>query len=226
MTAPFAPEPAPENDNGLVADEYARLRTVDRRESELMLTAMAEAEIACYIAVPEHDEQRTREMFVDARARSRADEIADEAHARFVRRRVALDSDEVDSRFAEIIGSFGGPSEVPDRAAEPGPSPLADTGDAPEAWRAAARDMLDEPPEEEHFEPPPPEPLPRPTGRVVAGVLLMIAGCVFVFVPSSVPLAGTATLAIGVLLLGAGLGWLVMQLKDRPDDPFDDGSRV
>lgn len=231
MSAPFAPEPDAERDNGLRADAYRRLRSIDVRECEILLEAMADAQIACYTAVPDNPQQATRDVFVDASARHRADEVADEAHRRYAGRCVSLDSAEVDSRFAELIGTFNGPSDVPDLP-EPEPQappePSSESAEPPAGWRTADGDWLAEAPldDDDHFEPPPPEPLPRPTRKVAIGILLMIAGCVSLFAPTTMPVSATSALVIGVLLLGAGTGWLVLQLRDRPDDPFDDGSRV
>ncbi|WP_153504820.1 hypothetical protein [Cumulibacter manganitolerans] len=248
MTTPPA-QPAPEHDNGIVAQRYQKLRSVDRRECEQLLRAMAEAGIACYTAVPPTDSAPTREVFVDADLHARAAEVADQAHRRYAGRRIAIDASEVDVRFAELISLFGdpveprdaGPSEVErteprastaevdtdvDRPVDP--APRSPEPRATEPWRAPADaqpELLDED-DEGHFEPPPPEPLPKPTRRVVVGILLMIAGCVALFAPGSVPLSGTASLVLGVLLLGAGVGWLVWQLREHPEDPFDDGSRV
>lgn len=226
MTTPPAPQPAPEHDNGIVAQRYRRLRSVDRRECEALLRAMGEAGIACYTAVPHSATAATREVFVDADLQARAAEVADEAHRRYAGRRIAIDASEVDSRFAELIAAFGDPEP---RTPEPRtPEPRTPEPRAAEPWRSRADEqpeLLDED-DEGHFEPPPAQPLPKPTRRVVVGILLMIAGCVALFAPGSVPLSGTASLVLGVLLLGAGVGWLVWQLREHPDDPFDDGSRV
>lgn len=234
MSTPFAPEPVPERDNGLVADAYRRLRTVERRECDTLLEAMARAEVACYTALPENGDYAKREIFVDAGKQALASAIADATHARFASRRVHLDADEVDSRFAELVGSLDAtPPAPPTDAPTPSEPPAGrPTGAGPDEtahpWRGTGSDWLDvhDADDDEHYEPPPPSPLPQPSRKVIAGILLMIAGAVAVFAPSSIPIPGTAALVAGVLLLGAGTVVLVLQLRDQPDDPFDDGARV
>lgn len=229
MNSQFAPEPRHERDNGLAAQRYVRLRTVDVRECDTLLAAMKDAEIACYTAIPHEHATSTREVFVDAAKTDRAAAVADAAHQRYAGRRVAIDADEVDARFAELIGTFDGPSDVPDPPeTTPDPPARGPADEPPEVWRSSDGDWLAEPPEDEddHFVPPPPQPLPKPTRKVVVGILLMVAGCVSLFAPATMPISSAAALVVGVLLLGAGVAYLVMQLRDRPEDPFDDGSRV
>lgn len=234
MSAPLGPDRRPDRQNGFVAASYAWLRKVDTRECDALLQAMAVAEIACYTAVPAADADRTRDVYVDERKTTDAAAVADAAHRRYAGRRVALDPREIDTRFAELISSLDGPSDVPDPSAAPAPGgdepatrgPRA--GEKTEGWRQADGDSLAdiEDDEEDGYQPPPPDPLPRPTSRVVGGILMLVAGCIALFSPAVLPIPSTVSVVLGVTLIGGGVGWLLMQLRDRPENPFDDGARV
>lgn len=237
MSSAIGPEPRPDRQNGLVAASYTYLRQIDIEDAEAMLRAMQEANIACYTAVPAQDGNRLRDLFVDEGKKVEASVVASSAHDAPTARRITLDAKEVDERFAELVGLLDGPSHVPDapeppqQQAQPAED-TASTGPRPDeptdGWRRGETDWISalDAEQAEGYEPPPPEPMPRPTSRVVGGILLMIAGCIALFSPTVLPISVTASVVLGVTLLGAGLGWLLMQLGDRPDDPFDDGARV
>lgn len=237
MSSAIGPEPRPDRQNGLVAASYSWLRQIDIEDAENLLRAMQEANIACYTAVPAQDADRLRDVFVDEGKKIDASVVALSAPDASASRRITLNADEVDERFAELVGLLDGPSQVPD-APEPPQQPQPRVEDAPsgtphpdeptDGWRRGETDWISalDAEQEEGYEPPPPEPVPRPTSRVVGGILLMIAGCIALFSPTVLPIAVTASVVLGVTLLGAGLGWLLMQLGDRPEDPFDDGARV
>ncbi|MFV0534557.1 MAG: hypothetical protein ACK5MR_12995 [Cumulibacter sp.] len=223
------PEGRPDRHNGLIAASYTRLRSIQRHETESLLAAMSDARIACYVA--RSDSPDTREVYVDGDKVSYAAAVADEAHREYGARRVTLDPQEVDARFAEIIGTLDGPSHVPDRP-EPDVAAREASPEAPDGpssgWREADGDWLAEieDDEDEGYEPPPPPPMPKPTSKVVIGIVLLIAGCIALFSPTVLPISFTLSVVIGVVLIGGGVGYLLMQLRDRPDDPFDDGARV
>lgn len=235
MNAPTGPDHRPDRQNGLVAASYSLLRNVDLRECEILLEAMEKSQIACYTTIPVANAERTRDVFVDDTRTDDAAAVADAAHHAYANRRIALDAQEIDERFAELIGSFNGPSQVPDTPTtfEPVADPPATlgplVGEKTEGWRRADGDWLaetEEDSDDEGYEPPPPDPLPRPTSRVVGGILLLIAGCISLFSPAVLPIPATMALVLGVALIGGGVGYLLMQLRDRPENPFDDGARV
>ena len=137
------PEPRPRRrrgrrDNGLDAASYVKVRLVDPRVGEHLLDVLREARVAAYLdPVVGNDPYRLVEkptsppfdhLYVDAQLRLHAQEVlesddaaspieddsaagADQRHAD----RIALDSDEVDARFAELIGHFADPVDIPER---------------------------------------------------------------------------------------------------------------
>ena len=234
MSTPLGPDRRPDRQNGLVAAAYAWLRSVDARECEVLLEAMEQAQIACYTAVLAHGSERTREVYVDDLKTAEAATVADAAHRRYAGRRITIDAQEIDDRFAELVSALDGPPDVPDEPAapevvtEPRPAVGPRPGEPTDGWRRADGDWLAEVEEEDEgdFEPPPPEPLPRPTSKVVGGILLLIAGCIALFSPAVLPIPLTASIVLGVALIGSGVGYLLMQLRDYPENPFDDGARV
>lgn len=277
MSAPLGPGRRPDRQNGLVAASYAWLRSVDLRECESLLEAMEEAQIACYTAVPARGADRRRDVYVDEGKTAQAMTVADVAHRRHTSRRITLDQNEVETRFADLVATLTGPSEPRDaprlagdpaehaeRAGAPEPVDVPERTDAPQpadpwgpadprkpadseepadpdedrggaaaapregvdSWRGYAVEWSAEVDDDEGYEPPPPDPLPRPTSKVVGGILLLIAGCIALFSPAVLPIPLTVSTVLGVALIGGGVGYLLMQLRDRPQDPFDDGARV
>lgn len=83
-------------------------------------------------------------------------------------------------------------------------------------------------PEDDHFVPPDPPPLP-PLGQAAAvGVALLALGVLLVVAPDLLGLSEAAGLTLGLITLAGGLGWLVLRSwsTDPPDDadPVDDGA--
>lgn len=228
------PEHHPDRRNALDAAGFALLRTVDLRECDLLLEAMERSQIACYTVVPDHDPARLRDVYVDRLKTAQATAVADATHRAYVGRRISLDAREIDDRFAALVEGLGGPSQVPDaaQAIEPAPAERPEarpvSAEPTDGWRRADGDWLSglEAEDDADFEPPPPQPLPRPTSKVVGGLLLLIAGCIALFSPAVLPIPLTASIVLGVALIGSGVGYLLMQLRDHPENPFDDGARV
>ena len=84
-------------------------------------------------------------------------------------------------------------------------------------------------PEDDHFVPPDPPPIP-PLGQVAAvGVALLALGVLLVVAPDLLGLSESAGLTLGLVTLAGGLGWLVLRSwsTDPPDDVdrVDDGAR-
>ena len=83
----------------------------------------------------------------------------------------------------------------------------------------------------EHYVPPEPPPLPRLGPPAVVGFSLLALGLILVTVPGLVGVPNLYGLPLGLLVLAAGLGWLVLRLwpdsasaMDRDDDP--DGGAI
>lgn len=85
-------------------------------------------------------------------------------------------------------------------------------------------------PEDEHFVPPEPPPLPRLGPPALVGLTLIAVGLVLVISPGWLGISDTYGLPLGLVGLAAGLGWLVLRLwpdpPDRGDDGDDDGAVV
>jgi hypothetical protein len=85
-------------------------------------------------------------------------------------------------------------------------------------------------PEDEHFIPPEPPPLPRLGPPALVGLVLIAIGIVLVVAPGWLGIADPYGLPLGLVGLAAGLGWLVLRLwpdaSDRSDDDGDDGAIV
>lgn len=222
-------------DNGIEAEAYVLLRTVDRGLASAVLDALRTAEIAAYTTTPDDASLSSRDLWVAATAAGEARRIA--ARVQWEQGRVQLEPADVEARFAALIEGFDGPSQVPARD-DPGPdrTPGAPSATEPAlppaagtAWRSPTSDVssLDDPPDDpdDHFEPPPVGPLRRPTRRSWLGIVLIAVGCAMLFFPALVGLDSTTALLLGVLGIGGGVGVLVLGLRSDRDD-FDDGAVV
>lgn len=77
-------------------------------------------------------------------------------------------------------------------------------------------------PEDEHFVPPEPPPLPRLAPPAVVGLVLLVLGIVLVASPGWVGVSQAYGMPLGLLTLAAGLGWLVLRLWPAPPRPGED----
>ncbi|MEJ2889030.1 hypothetical protein [Actinomycetospora aeridis] len=110
------------------------------------------------------------------------------------------------------------PPDAPRPASRPRPDPAAD---------GHRRHVPPVPPEDEHFVPPEPPPLPRLGLSSLLGLALLVVGVVLLAVPGL--LGGPVGLGIvpGLLAMTAGLGWLVFGLRrarGSDGDGSDDGA--
>ena len=81
----------------------------------------------------------------------------------------------------------------------------------------------------EHYVPPEPPPLPRLGPPAVVGFSLLALGLILVTVPGLVGVPNLYGLPLGLLVLAAGLGWLVLRLWPGPPeerDEDDDGAQI
>ncbi|MCX6467323.1 MAG: hypothetical protein NTW05_27625 [Pseudonocardiales bacterium] len=131
----------------------------------------------------------------------------------------------------------GTPAPDDDGPADPRVDPRVDPlGDAP----VAAGPVADLPPavhrpptgpatapEDEHFVPPEPPPMPRIGPPAAVGLGLLLIGLVLVTTPGWLGVPSVYGLPLGLLTLAAGLGWLVLRLwPTPPEDEDDDGARL
>jgi hypothetical protein len=120
----------------------------------------------------------------------------------------------------------GQPSAHPERPADelfaPAPSPAPESSTPPPA---PVRPHPPARPQDDHFVPPEPPPLPRIGLSSLFGLLLLVAGVVLLALPALV--GGVAGLGIvpGLLAMAAGLGWLVVGMR-RPSESDDPDGTV
>ncbi len=83
-------------------------------------------------------------------------------------------------------------------------------------------------PDEEHFVPPEPPPLPMLRPGTLGALLLLALGLVLVLAPGLLGLAERLGTPLGLLALAGGIGVLVLRLRQGPptDSGWDDGARL
>jgi hypothetical protein len=80
---------------------------------------------------------------------------------------------------------------------------------------------------EDHFDPPEPPPLPMPRPRTVGGVLTLTVGVLLLAASNLVGLGERVATPLGLLVVTAGIGWLVIGLRPGPSSAgSDDGARL
>jgi len=180
------------------------------------------------------------DFFADA-ARRADTEQSDRLYAR---RRDDLPSEEVDSRFAELVAGFDDApqdpvprwsvlEDAPDATPGPAsdPTPAAGSGRPPLSSRLLRSGADSAPPPvenpEDHFVPPPPPPLPEADrvtrlawAALLGGPLLLVLSALL-----GITLEGWVP-ALAVASFVGGFATLVARMRDRPrqDDGWDDGA--
>ncbi|MBA0124938.1 hypothetical protein H0B56_05220 [Haloechinothrix sp. YIM 98757] len=82
--------------------------------------------------------------------------------------------------------------------------------------------------EDEHFVPPEPPPVQKPAHGTVVSWLFLAAGVLMLIAPGVIGMSPAVSLPFGVLSISAGLGLLLMRIKDGPppgSDP-ENGAQV
>ncbi|WP_214407254.1 DUF308 domain-containing protein [Pseudonocardia lacus] len=100
------------------------------------------------------------------------------------------------------------------------PTPTATTPPPPPGPRDHSPAPL---PEDEHYIPPEPPPLPRIGPPAVVGLVLLALGLLLVLAPGWLGVGPAYGLPLGLLTLASGLGWLVLRLWPDPPSPPRDG---
>ncbi len=81
--------------------------------------------------------------------------------------------------------------------------------------------------DEGHFEPPEPAPLPVPRARTVGGVVALTVGVLLLALPNLLDLGERVATPLGLLLVTAGIAWLVVGLRsDAAPGGSDDGAQL
>jgi hypothetical protein len=148
--------------------------------------------------------------------------------------------EDVDAAFAEIVASLEreglGASVVEEdelyhRTVEPEtPAQDLSTGpDKPTGWRTPETEWdPDAVAEDEHFVPPDPPPLPRLRPGTVFGILLLAVGILLLAGPNLIGLEPRIATPLALVSLAAGIGWLVLRMRQGPppDSDWDDGAQL
>jgi hypothetical protein len=138
----------------------------------------------------------------------------------------AADAAAPSATFDEIVSSWLADGSVPAWPDEPATS-------APETEVAGVSEVaVPTPtptpaparrPEEEHFIPPDPPPLPRLGPPAIVGLTLLVFGIIMAVTPQMIGLNESAGLPLGLVTLALGLGWLVLRAWPSERDQDEDG---
>lgn len=142
------------------------------------------------------------------------------------------DPEDVDAAFAAIVADLRaeGVGEFDDETLEPQqpPRPAGTTPPAGELpWRGGAtpwEDVVlgnDPSPDDEHFVPPEPPPLPRPGKGAFVVLLLFLVGLFLLISPGLIGMSTTVATPLGILALVIALALLLLRVKQGPPDGAD-----
>ncbi|MFP5020586.1 DUF308 domain-containing protein [Pseudonocardia phyllosphaerae] len=140
-----------------------------------------------------------------------------------------------DEEFESIVAGWRSegsvpawPAERPDPAPEGSAPPPAQDETGPGDTGPDVVDAGADP--DDHYHPPEPPPLPRLGPPAVVGGGLIGTGLLLAGAPELVGAGGTWPLPLGLVLIAAGLAWLLLRLwtadSGPEDDDLDDGSRL
>lgn len=130
--------------------------------------------------------------------------------------------------FDAIVSAWRREGPVPEWPSESAvrPESLAATPESPGPPRPPAtgdQDAVPDAPDEAHFVPPDPPPLPRMGPPAAVGLGLLVLGLVLAFAPGWLGVPDVYGLPLGLLCIAAGLGWLVLRLWSTTPAPGHDG---
>lgn len=217
--------------NGLLASSYVPLTDVETAVAPRVLTALERARIAAYLASSGNDGTLRLYVASDERADARTivaavirvsrtdagDEPALEAHED------PLAGVDADAEFAAIIADWHVDTHEAIRAAE------KDLSREDEDWRLRLNPQ--ETPEsdeltwldDDHYVPPNPPPIPRPSAPIVLGLLLVAIAIVLLAFGGELGMAFEFRLFIAVVAILSATGVFVLRLRARRDED-DDGA--
>lgn len=140
------------------------------------------------------------------------------------------DPDGTDAAFDDIVAGWRADPDAPrwpgDADDRTGPGAAA-LGGAP-GGGDATDGPVEQPPEEGHYIPPEPPPMPTLRPRTVGGLLLIALGGLLLIAPHMTGLTELTGTPLGLLALAGGIGWLVLGLRQGPppDSGWDDGAQL
>jgi hypothetical protein len=136
--------------------------------------------------------------------------------------------EDIDAAFAEIVAGLRRDTPMSSWPEEPkadepaaGSATVQDGEEGPRDWTPPVED-------EGHFEPPEPPPLPKPRLNTMLGLLGIVAGLILLLVPGLTGQGGPIALPLGLVLISAGIAWLLFRMRQGPPGPDDgdDGARL
>jgi hypothetical protein len=151
------------------------------------------------------------------------------------------DPRDVEAAFSEIVSGFEPEwvrqfSEDLDSSRETSSSPLEETVSSKPSdnWRSSPQPwedtVLGQGPasNDEHYSPPEPPALPRPSTVTVLLILLVLCGLFLLIAPGLVGLSGDLGLTLGITGISLGLILLLLRVKASPSGDADssDGAQV
>jgi hypothetical protein len=144
--------------------------------------------------------------------------------------------DDVDAIFDELVAELRAEGFGTQETAE-SPRPREREQDEPAArpsseWRTSAvgwdeamlSDQADDDDADEHFVPPEPPPLPRPTRAMVIIALFFAIGLVLLIAPGVIGMGPVLATPLGILALAVGLGLALLRARDDNRPPGSDPS--
>jgi hypothetical protein len=222
------PTPQPWN-NGLLASSYVALSDVPAASAPQLLGALSRARIAAYLAEAPGSDGALR-LYVASSERSDARTIVASVlragGAALPERADPLDGIDADAEFQALVADWHVDTHTAIRDAERALS------DADENWRlrlgenATGNDDADDEPgwlDDEHYVPPTPPPVPRPTGPILLGMLLLVVSVMLFAFGDPLGMPFTLSLFLGVCGVITALVLFVTRLREYRDDD-DDGA--
>lgn len=214
-------------DNGLDSDTYAPVADVDPRLADHLLDVLGLRDVPAYVE-PTNDAVTADRLFVATDQTEAARQVLTELAAELgievsASRHRERDPDrpdplagiDTDSEFAAIVADLGDLGR-----------PLLDWNNSVTISGAGLTTRRGPDPEE-HYVPPAPPPVPRPTLATVMAVLVTLAGIFTIAFGETIGLPSDLPLPLGVVLVLFGAGLLALRLRPEPrDDADDDGAVV
>lgn len=242
MSEDFSPQAW---NNGLLASSYVALRDVPATSAPLLLSALSRARIAAYLAEAPGSHGSLR-LYVASGERSDARTIvaavlragdhpepdgAEPIEATgsedAAQRPDPLAGIDADAEFAALIADWHVDTHLAIRDAEKALSRDDEdwrqrlNHEPPDATDAAHDDLpwLDD----EHYVPPNPPPIPRPTGPILLGMLLVVVSVMLFAFGDPLGMPFALSLFLGVAGIITALALFVMRLREYRDED-DDGA--
>jgi hypothetical protein len=227
--------PGPWN-NGLLASSYVPLTDVAAPMAPRLLSALERARIAAYLAETANDDGALR-LYVASAERSDARTIVaavvrasggDASHGEIPAEEPHPDplaGIDADAEFAALIADWHVDTHTAIRNAE------KDLSRDDEDWRlrlnppASSAEDDDGPSwlDDDHYVPPTPPPLPRPTGPIMLGLLLVLVSILLLAFGGELGMPFQLSLFLAVTGICTATALFVMRLRANRDDD-DDGA--